>query len=76
MAQLVEQLIRNQQVAGSSPASSSIIVVRKGYKTKSLEMKNFRDFFVLFCGVDPIFGVFIILVFGSYILTVFQVSRL
>ena len=29
MAQLVEQLIRNQQVAGSSPASSSIVGIRR-----------------------------------------------
>ena len=35
VAQLVEQLIRNQQVAGSSPASSS---------KKSRKAKAFRDF--------------------------------
>ena len=38
MAQLVEQLIRNQQVAGSSPATSSkkILVLRD------------KDFFIFF----------------------------
>ena len=34
VAQLAEQLIRNQQVAGSSPASSSN---RKGYRMKSCD---------------------------------------
>ena len=32
VAQLVEQLIRNQQVAGSNPASSSIGAARHGFK--------------------------------------------
>lgn len=31
MAQLVEQLIRNEQVVGSSPTTSSILVIPNGY---------------------------------------------
>ena len=42
VAQLVEQLIRNQQVAGSSPASSS---------KKSLKTSRFQGFFYV---VSPI----------------------
>ena len=36
VAQLVEQLIRNQQVAGSSPASSSMKKALFVYRTKAL----------------------------------------
>ncbi len=46
MAQSVEQLIRNQQVAGSSPASSSIFVVRKSYNTQKAQD---IAYLVLFC---------------------------
>ena len=31
MAQLVEQLIRNEQVVGSNPTISSILVIPNGY---------------------------------------------
>ncbi len=44
MAQLVEQLIRNQQVAGSSPASSSIF----------LPFGKYRRVFYFIKGVKPI----------------------
>ncbi len=37
MAQSVEQLIRNQQVASSNLAISSIFVVRKSYKTEKAQ---------------------------------------
>ena len=37
MAQSVEQLIRNQQVASSNLAISSIFVVRKSYKTQKAQ---------------------------------------
>ncbi len=36
VAQLVEQLIRNQQVAGSSPASSSINSLKRGSQASFL----------------------------------------
>ena len=46
MAQSVEQLIRNQQVASSNLAISSIFVVRKSYKTlKAQDLVGL----VLFC---------------------------
>ena len=51
MAQSVEQLIRNQQVAGSSPASSSIFVVRKNYKTKKAQDLISLVLFVVIFGV-------------------------
>ena len=40
MAQLVEQLIRNQQVAGSSPASSSRLPENKGFRGAFLCFEN------------------------------------
>ena len=58
VAHLVEQLIRNQQVAGSSPASSSIYGVRKGYTKKSLQD------IVYLVGILPlycVFGLFLII---------------
>ena len=39
VAQLVEQLIRNQQVAGSSPATSSMPVKKTGFFTLFSEVK-------------------------------------
>ena len=44
VAQLVEQLIRNQQVAGSSPASSSRISTKRGLRV------SFYLCFLLFFG--------------------------
>ena len=45
MAQLVEQLIRNQQVAGSSPASSSTFTAIKTVNGKSTRY-NVLCFFI------------------------------
>ena len=52
VAQSVEQLIRNQQVAGSSPASSSIYSVLKSYTKKSLQD------IVYLVGILPLYCVF------------------
>ena len=46
MAQLVEQLIRNQQVAGSNPAISS----------KKIRTKKIRSYFLLYDGFEPRFA--------------------
>ena len=53
MAQLVEQLIRNQQVAGSSPATSSIytrgfpgyflLLAAENEKQKEAEITEYRS---------------------------------
>ena len=41
VAQLVEQLIRNQQVAGSSPASSSIAEAKRSFERRQLYLPSF-----------------------------------
>ena len=48
VAQSVEQLIRNQQVAGSSPASSSMIADEKAARQKNHEKRTFFHGFLLF----------------------------
>ena len=50
VAQLVVQLIRNQQVTGSSPVTSSISVVRKGCRqSKPQDTESFLWFFAVYC---------------------------
>lgn len=55
VAQLVEQFTRNEQVAGSNPAISSISVVRKGYRQpKPQDTESFLWFFAIYCAFRTI----------------------
>ena len=55
VAQLVEQLIRNQQVAGSSPASSSMIADEKAARQKNHEKRTVFHGFLLFMRQKRVF---------------------
>ena len=55
MAQAVERVLGKDEVTGSNPVSSSISVVRKGYRQpKPQDTESFLWFFAIYCAFRAI----------------------